>query len=71
MKRIIPLLMIIVAACSTTPVSITDLEPQNYTDTEMVMVQLDCTSVITAFHLGLGWPPSRTPSWPDRMRTQW
>jgi len=47
-------LAIILAACATTPTYLTDLEQKDYTDTQMVMDQLDCTSNVTEFDIGVG-----------------
>jgi hypothetical protein len=44
----------ILFACSTTPIYLTDLADIAYTDTQMVIDQLDCTVVITEFHVGRG-----------------
>ena len=50
----IPLVAVLLAACSTTPVYLTDLEDRAYLDSDSVIEQLDCSSVIVTFHIGQG-----------------
>jgi len=48
------LVAVLLAACSTTPVYLADLEDKIYTDTDSVIDQLECSSVTVTFHIGQG-----------------
>jgi hypothetical protein len=47
-------LLVLLAACTTTPVYPSDLEGQDYTDVDTVVEVLDCASWIMASHIGTG-----------------
>lgn len=64
MRELLPLLLVTavtVAGCTgsgvepdNTPTHLDDLEEMDYTDIQMVIDQLVCTSVTMAFHVGMG-----------------
>jgi hypothetical protein len=47
-------LALVLAACATSPVYLSDLEDRSYPDLDSMFADLDCASRITVFHVGRG-----------------